>query len=156
MLVNTDFSFKCYFKKLWLRIAIFTFAGMGWDILMTTSQQIIAGTLTLDALNTASTWMYIPYSLMPFYFYPADFIMNKLKMKYWMRVVPMLAVFYIAELTFGSLMLYLGIEPWNYNWYIQPEWNYKGIISFYPVIVILWGIFVVLSDFLDGYLRSDK
>lgn len=150
----SSFSLKAYLKNIILRVSIFTFAGMGWDVLMTTLQQIIAGTLGKNAENPASTWMYIPYSMMPFFFYPADCIMNDLKMKYWMRIIPMTSVFYCAELSFGLTMRYFGIIPWNYNWFIAEKWNYEGIISFYPLIAAAWALFVVLSDKLDGYLRD--
>lgn len=68
---------KKYRKALFLRILVFAFLGMGWDVLMTTVQMILGGSLDKSAVMTVSTWMYLVYGSIPLVVYPMERLLLK-------------------------------------------------------------------------------
>ena len=133
-----------YKKALWLRIGVFAFLGMGWDVLMTTVQMILGG-VERNAVMTASTWMFLVYGSIPLVVFPMEKLLLKLKVPKVLDILLFLFLFYLAEYAWGYFFYSLTIEPWNYNWYTPKRWNPKsGYISFHPVILFFWLIFLVL------------
>jgi hypothetical protein len=148
------FSFNEFRQGLVFRIIIFCFLGIGWDVLMTFLQQIIAGRVTINALNPASTWMFLAYGSIPLLFYPVTSFGRFLKLPYAARLAIVLAVFYIVEFMFGFTLRSMGITPWNYDWFLDPKWSLFGIITWHPVMFGAWVVFVILVEWIDTGLRQ--
>ena len=143
-----------YKKALWLSILLFTFLGMGWDVLMTTVQMILGGFVKRNAVMTASTWMFLVYGAIPLVVFPMEKLLLKLKVPKVLGIFLFLFLFYLAEYAWGFFFHTFEVEPWNYNWYTPKRWNPKsGYISFHPVILFCWLIFVLLGRKLDQVLR---
>lgn len=146
---------KEYRKALFLRILVFAFLGMGWDVLMTTVQMILGGSLDKSAVMTVSTWMYLVYGSIPLVVYPMERLLLKGKVPRVLGVLFFLILFYFAEYAWGFFFHALHLEPWNYNWYTPKRWNpSSGYVSFHPVILLFWMLFILLGRRLDGTLRS--
>ncbi len=152
--MNSYFNFNEYRQGLAFRMGMFSFLGLGWDVLMTFLQQIIAGKVTINALNPASAWMIIAYGSIPLLFYPVTSFGRFLKLPYAARVAIVLAVFYLIEFIFGYTLRIFGVTPWNYDWYLDPKWTLSGIITWHPVILAVWVIFVILVEWIDAFLRA--
>lgn len=54
-----------YKAKLWLQVIVFAMMGMGHDVIVTTVQKILGGQLDINAVQTASTWMFLIYGTIP-------------------------------------------------------------------------------------------
>ncbi len=148
------FKFEEFKQGLMFRMIMFCFLGLGWDVLMTFLQQIISGKITINALNPASTWMFLAYGSIPILFYPVTRFGRFLKLPYAGRVIIVLAVFYTVEFMFGFTLRSFGITPWNYDWFLNPKWSLFGIITWHPVIVTAWIVFVILVEWIDSGLRE--
>jgi len=148
------FDFKSYAQGLGFRVALFAFIGMGWDVLMTLLQQIVAGRVDPNASCPASAWMYLAYGGVPLIIYPAASLFKRLGLFYPARLAGLLVVFYLVELGFGSTMRTLGITPWDYNWYLQPKWTFHGLITWHPAFIAAWLVFVALMEWLDAAVRD--
>ena len=98
----TQFNWGDYTRHLGFRIMIFAFLGIGWDVLMTFTQQILSGKVTIDALCPASMWMFLAYGTLPLVFDPVEFGVKKLTQSYAVRIFVFLCCFYIFEFCFGS------------------------------------------------------
>ncbi len=147
------FTFREFRQGLVFRVIMFCFLGIGWDMVMTFIQQIIAGRITIDAINPVSAWMMLAYGSIPFLFYPVSSLGRYMKLPYAGRVLVILAVFYFVEFAFGSTMRLFGITPWSYDWFIDPKWSLRGIITWHPVILAAWIVFVMLVEWTDYFLR---
>ena len=147
-------SFKEYKQGLVYRIIVFSFMGTGWDVCMTFLQQVIAGKADQNALCPASMWMFLAYGTLPFFFYPIVSAAKHFRIPYALRVLVLLAVFYMVELVFGITMRYMNVMPWNYDWYLSPVWTLDGIITWHPVFLAAWIIFLMLVEWLDTVLRK--
>lgn len=146
--------FTEYSRRLWMRILVFAVLGMGWDVFMTTVQQIIGGQIDRNAIQTASTWMYLVYGSIPLVVFPMEKLLKKLHIPKLMGLVLFFLLLYIAEYCWGVLFHTMDIHPWNYNWYTPEQFNSStGYISFHPIIILLWGIFIVIGRALDRILR---
>lgn len=144
-----------YKKALGLRILVFSFIGMGWDVLMTTLKMILGNHLEKSAVMTASTWMFLVYGSIPLVVLPIENLLLKYKVPKRLGVAIFLILYYAAEFSWGFLFHAFGIEPWNYNWYTPEMWNSSaGYVSFHPVILLFWIIFIQLGRVLDKTLRS--
>jgi hypothetical protein len=154
MSINEYVKFNEFKQGLVFRIALFCFIGLGWDVLMTTLQQIISGKLSINALNPASTWMFLAYGSIPFLFYPVTQFGRFLKLPYAGRVAIVLLVFYTVEFMFGFTLRTFGITPWNYDWFLDPSWSLFGIITWHPVIFAAWVVFVILVEWIDSTIRK--
>lgn len=144
-----------YKKALGLRILVFSFIGMGWDVLMTTLQMILGNHLEKSAVMTASTWMFLVYGSIPLVVLPIENLLLKYNVPKLLGVVIFLMLFYAAEYSWGHMFHVFGIEPWNYNWYTPEMWNSSGgYVSFHPVILCFWILFIQLGRSLDRVLRS--
>lgn len=144
-----------YKKALGLRILVFSFIGMGWDVLMTTLQMILGNHLEKSAVMTASTWMFLVYGSIPLVVLPMEKVIQELKIPKLLDSILFLALFYGAEYSWGVLFHALEMEPWNYNWYTPTFWNPStGYVSFHPVILLFWIIFIQVGRVLDKTLRS--
>lgn len=148
--IAPQFSWERYKKGLLARMLVFAFLGMGWDVLMTFIQQALAGKLTIHALNPASAWMYLAYAGAPLFFYPVRTGAQRLGFPYPLRVLVALAVFYAAELIYGWALRSFGIMAWNYDWNLDPRWTLRGIITWHPVFLVAWSVFVMIIDCLDA------
>lgn len=145
---------KEYKKALFLRIFLFAFLGMGWDVLMTTVQMSLGGSLDKNAVMTASTWMYLVYGSIPLVVFPMEKLLQRFRLPRILGTFSFLAFFYAAEYAWGFLFSTVGISPWNYNWYTPEAWNpSSGFVSFHPVILLFWLIFILLGRKLDQVLR---
>lgn len=146
--------FTEYSRKIWMRILVFAMMGMGWDVLMTTAQQIIGGQIDKDAIQTASTWMFLVYGSIPLVVLPMDKLLMKLRVPKFIGLALFLVLFYMAEYSWGTFFHSVGIEPWNYNWYTPERFNSSsGYVSFHPVIILSWIVFIVIGRALDRRLR---
>jgi len=148
------FNFDDYKQGLIFRIALFAFMGLGWDVLMTILQQIIAGKLNISLLCPASAWMYLAYGSVPLCFYPIDQGTRYLKFPFGARVLTFMLVFYVFEFSFGATLRHFGAMPWNYNWYLNPKWTLDGLITWHPAFLVAWAVFVMLGGCLDTTLRK--
>lgn len=147
------FSIEQFKEGLLFRVIMFCFLGIGWDMLMTFIQQIIAGRLRIDAINPVSAWMILAYGGIPFLFYPVSSLLRHLKLPYAVRIIVFLLVFYAVEFAFGYTMRSFGRTPWSYDWFLDPRWTFMGIITWHPVIVAMWMVFVILAEWIDFVLR---
>lgn len=144
-----------YKTKMWMRIVVFAMMGMGYDVIVTTIQKILGGKLDINAVQTASTWMFLVYGTIPLIVYPVLFVLKKMKIPKVLIPLVFLLLFYIAEYSWGATFHKFGIEAWNYNWYTPSAFNTaNGYISFHPAIIVTWLIFINLAIFLDNKLRS--
>lgn len=121
---------------------------------MTFLQQVISGKVTIHALNPASTWMFLAYGSIPLLFYPVTMFGRFLNLPYAARVAVVLAVFYLIEFMFGYTLRSFSITPWNYDWFLDPKWSLDGIITWHPVILAAWIVFVILVEWIDSGLRE--
>jgi hypothetical protein len=151
---DNSFSWKTFVKGLPARMIIFAFLGLGWDVLMTLLQQVIAGKLTIHALNPASAWMYLAYGGIPLFFYPVRSFGKRIKLPYVAVIAVLLLCFYLIEFIFGFTLRTFGIVPWDYTWYLPAEWTFMGIITWHPVFVAAWLVFVIIVDCIDSILLS--
>ncbi len=143
-----------YTKNLVLRIIVFALFGMGYDVIVTTIQQLLGGHLDINAIQSASTWMFLVYGIIPLVIYPVKFALKKLRIPGYSMPFIFLALFYIAEYSWATLFAKLSIEAWNYNWYTPAGFNTaNGYVSFHPAIIVVWLIFVIIALFLDDELR---
>lgn len=144
-----------YSVKMWLRIIVFAIMGMGYDVIVTTIQKILGGVLDLNAVQTASTWMFLVYGTIPMIVYPVQYLLKKIKLPKILIPFVFLVVFYIGEYSWGSIFNTFGIEAWNYNWYTPSAFNTpNGYISYHPGIIITWYIFVNFALHLDDQMRG--
>ena len=144
-----------YKTRMWLRIIVFAIMGMGYDVIVTTIQKILGGKLDLNAIQTASTWMFLIYGTIPLIVYPVLVLLKKTKIPRLLIPLVFLGLFYFAEYSWAAVFHQFGIEAWNYNWYTPSAFNTaNGYISFHPVIIVTWLVFVNLGIFLDNRLRS--
>lgn len=143
-----------YKVKIWLRIIVFGMMGMGYDVIVTTIQKILGGVLDLNAVQTASTWMFLVYGTIPLIVYPVLYLLKIMKLPKILIPFVFLVLFYIGEYSWGSIFNTFGIEAWNYNWYTPSAFNTtNGYISYHPGIIITWYIFVNLALRLDDQMR---
>ena len=146
--------FTEYSRRLWMRILVFAVLGMGWDVFMTTVQQIIGGQIDRNAIQTASTWMYLVYGSIPLVVFPMEMLLKKLHKPKLMGLFLFLVLFYTAEYSWGAFFHSLDIHPWNYNWYTPEQYNSStGYVSFHPVILLSWVLFIVIGRAMDRMLR---
>ena len=144
-----------FWDSLTFRLFLFSFWGIGWDILVTLTQHIIAGKTDINLINPASTWMYLAYGGIALVIWPTTNVMKKFKISYVFRIIILLVIFYVIEYLFGSTMYFFGIKPWDYNWNIPASWTYNGIITWHPVILLEWIVFIVIVDCLDAvFIKS--
>ena len=127
--LENGFDAQAYTRGLAFRIVLFAFIGVGWDVLMTLLQQIVSGSLDRNALCPASAWMYFIYGGIPLIFYPAVHTLKRLRFPYPARLAVLLVIFYAVEFSYGSLLRTLGIAAWDYDWFLQPAWTYRGLIT---------------------------
>jgi len=112
------------------------------------------GGVKRNAVMTASTWMFLVYGAIPLVVFPMEKLLLKLKVPKVLGIFLFLFLFYLAEYAWGFFFHTFEVEPWNYNWYTPKRWNPKsGYISFHPVILFCWLIFVLLGRKLDQVLR---
>jgi hypothetical protein len=138
------------FHPLGFRMFIFVFLGMGWDVLVTFTQQALAGKLERNALCPASAWMYLVYGTAPIALLLIVVLLQRLRLPYVVRLPIMVLSFYASEYTIGAIFHAIGVEAWNYRWWLDPQWSPAGgYICWHPVIVIEWAIFVFLLETFD-------
>jgi hypothetical protein len=130
-----------------LKIVAFAFLGVGWDVLVTLTQQLLAGQADRNALCPASAWMYVVYGCIPLGLSP---VLTRIRTGGWpypVRILLGVAALYGFELLFAHLFAVFSITAWNYRWWLQPRWSTAdGFTCWHPVIVLEWTVFVVLID----------
>jgi len=137
------------------RMLIFSFLGIGWDVLVTLVQQLLSGKVMINALCPASAWMYPIYATIPLLFYPVAAVLKRNRLGYFVRVLCFLAIFYIVEYGYATFLSRFGIIAWSYDWYLPHRYNgTNGYVSFHPVIMAMWTVFVVFAEGIDFVLRS--
>lgn len=154
MSIQNILNFDEYRKGLLFRIVMFAFLGIGWDVLMTILQQIISGKITVSILCPASGWMYLAYCTVPLCFYPIDQTTRYLRFPFGARVLTFMLIFYAFEFSFGATLRHFGATPWDYNWYLDSKWTLNGLITWHPVFLAAWAVFVMLGGCLDTALRN--
>lgn len=149
-LAGTEFG-----KNMRVRVIMFAMMGMGYDVLVTTLQQVLGGHLNIHAIQTASTWMLLVYGTIPFVVYPVQVFLKKIGVQRLGNPLVFLLLFYLAEYLWGTLFHQMGIKAWDYNWYTPLAFNTtNGYVSFHPRIILTWFIFVILAESLDSKLRE--
>ena len=141
---------KGIFYPLGFRMFLFVFLGMGWDVLLTVTQQLLAGKLTRSALCPASAWMYLVYATAPVALLLVVTLLQKFKLTYAVRLPILLLSFYASEYAFGTVFHLIGVEAWNYRWWLSAQWSPPGgYICWHPVIILEWAVFLFLLESFD-------
>lgn len=146
--------FTEYDKKLWMGIPVYGILDMGRDVSMTTVQQIIGGQIDRNAIQTASTWMYLVDGSIPLVVFPMEMLIKKLHISKLMGLVLFLVLFYTAKYRWGAFFHSLDIHRWNYNWFTPEQYNSTtGYLFFHPDILHSWVLVIVIGRALDRMLR---
>ena len=133
-----------FLSGLVLKCLLFAFWGIGWDLLVTATQKWIAGTQTLDMVYPASVWMFFIYGLIPVLVFPLHKLFEHFKIPYPVRILIFLVLFYAVEYLWGFTFHQLGITPWSYDWNLDPSWTLDGYITWHPIILTEWLIFIIV------------
>ena len=138
------------FYPLGFRVFLFVFLGMGWDVLVTFSQQLLAGKLTRSALCPASAWMFLVYGTAPVALLLLVVLLQSFKLPYAVRLPILLLSFYASEYAIGAFFHSIGVEAWNYRWWLSAQWSPPGgYICWHPVIILEWAVFLFLLESFD-------
>ncbi|MEN8131330.1 MAG: hypothetical protein ABFS45_14285 [Pseudomonadota bacterium] len=152
--MKEKFDVKEYTNHFALRLVLFAFMGIGWDVLMTLLQKFISGKITISAICPASAWMYFAYFALPIALYPTAWLVERFTNFYVVKILAFLMVFYCYEFAFGYTLQQFGAIPWSYDWFLDPKWTLMGIITWHPAFLVAWTIFVMLGYELDERFRK--
>lgn len=138
--------FTEYSRRLWMRILVFAVLGMGWDVFMTTVQKIIGGQIDRNAIQTASTWMYLVYGSIPLVVFPMEKLLKKLHIPKLMGLVLFFLTLLYSRVLLGSAFSHHGYSPMGLQ------------LVYTRAIQFLHGLYILSSDHHSfmGYLHCHR
>jgi hypothetical protein len=138
-----------YLKELPLKIFIFMFIGIGYDALVTFTQQVFADKIDRSAILPVCAWMYLVYGSVPVFFTPIIQYVRRF-FSYPICLLIFLALFWIVEYNIGIVFNALSIDGYSYRWWLSPIWSpSSGYISWHPAIIIEWLFYFFLIENID-------